>query len=46
MGYKCKFCGMDNGITFYYGKCCKKCGKDLGKITFPPEQLNPAQTEQ
>jgi len=27
MGIKCEFCGTDNGITMYYGKSCKRCGK-------------------
>ncbi len=27
MGLKCKSCGGDNGITQYYGKTCKYCGK-------------------
>lgn len=26
-------CGYQyNGITFYYGKCCKRCGKELKLI--------------
>jgi len=28
-GMKCELCGTDNGITMYYGKSCKRCGKVL-----------------
>ena len=32
MGVKCQYCGTDNGITHYFGKVCKRCGKELGKV--------------
>jgi hypothetical protein len=32
MGIKCEDCNTDNGITMYYGKVCKRCGKDLIKV--------------
>ncbi len=29
MGYKCKKCGTDNGITYYVGKVCRRCGEPI-----------------
>lgn len=26
---KCKICGRENGITYYFGKRCKSCGNLL-----------------
>lgn len=31
MGVKCQYCGTDNGITHYFGKVCKRCGKELDR---------------
>jgi hypothetical protein len=34
MGYKCKKCGTDNGITYYCGKVCKRCEEPI-VLKFP-----------
>lgn len=38
MGVKCQYCGADNGITHYYGKVCKRCGKVLASPKIKNEE--------